>query len=233
MIRFIRILTFLVAIILLIISVFHVNTGRELALARQAYRSNDMDQTIRLARRVIFAASNNNNKTKAFFLLAKASAKMEHADLAKKSLDRLLKADSQNIRALLFRGELEYLLGDYQQAIADLDKGLDGAKDLLSKNQKSYYYTQRGLAYLAIKQTENAEKDASIALDLNFGLPEAWDLESRVLETSGNIKGALKACEKAYHLSIDRDKLSFMTPKGQKLSDRLVKLKVQYLMKNR
>ncbi len=233
MIRTVRILTLSAAVIFLIVSIFYINPDRELARARHAYRSGDLDQTLRLARRVSFASSDENIKTEAYYLQAKASAKMDRLDIAKKYLDRLLELDPQNIRALLYRGELEYLLGDSQQAIYDLNNGLNGSLDFLPKSRQAYFYAQRGLAHLTLQQTKKAEKDASIALQLDPVLPEAWDLMSRVLEARGDIKGALEACEKAYNLSIARDKLSFLTPKGRNLSDRLVKLRAQYLLESK
>jgi hypothetical protein len=60
-------------------------------------------------------------------------------------------------------------------------------------------------------------------------LPEAHDLMSKVLEEKGDIKQALEECEKAYQLTIKKDKMLIFTPEGQKLSDRLVALKVKYL----
>ncbi len=229
MIRTLRILTFLIAVVFIILSIFYVNTGTELAWAHRAYRSGDMDQALRLARRAKFASDDIGEKTEALYLLAQASSKMEQTDIANKYLDQLLSLDPGNINALLFRGEIEYILGDSQPALRDLNKGLNGPLENLSKSTQAYYYAQRGLTHLALHDTDKAEEDACTATALDPELPDAWDLMSKVLEVRGDIKGAYKACEKAYNLSITRNKLSFMSPKGRKLSDRLVKLRVKLL----
>jgi Tfp pilus assembly protein PilF len=80
---------------------------------------------------------------------------------------------------------------------------------------------------LNLGDTDHAEKEAVKAISLNERLPEPHDLMSRVYEKKGNIKAALDECERAYQLSVQRDKLSFMTPEGRKLSDRLVNLRAQ------
>jgi tetratricopeptide (TPR) repeat protein len=229
MIHIIRTLTFLIAIAFIIASIFYANPDRELTGAHQAYQLGDMDQTLRLARRAYFSSENDQKKTDALYLVAKASNKMGRIDVAKKYLDKLLALDPTNIRTLLYRGELEYLLGDTRQALSDLNKGLNGSIENLSKSTQAYYHAQRGLSYLTLQNTDKAEEDAHTAMALDPELPDAWDLMSKVLEVREDIKGAYEACEKAYNLSIARNKLSFMSPKGRKLSDRLVKLRVKLI----
>ncbi len=228
--RLVRIFTFISAIILLVISIFYVDANRELARAHIAYRACDTDQALRLSRRVSFSFAGKNQKTEALYLAAKTAAGAGRINIAEKYLNRLLRSDPVNTLALLYRGEIECLLGKYQKSIADLNKGLRKSQDNISGSKQAHYLTQRGLAFLATGETAKAEKDAQTALSLDSGLPDAWDLKSKILETKNDIQGAYLACQKAYDLSIARNKLSFMTPKGRKLSDRLVKLKAQSIL---
>ncbi len=230
MINFIRITSFLVAIVILLSSVFYIDAEQELAQAQQAFNQGDMDQTLRLARRANFASSDNNIKISAYYLQAKAAAKMQQTNTGKAYLDQLLSLDPNNIKAILFRGKLQLQLGDHQNAITDLNKGLTLASGKFHRKTIAYYHTQRGYAYLGLKLLTEAKKDAHTAIKSSLKLPEAHDLLSKVLEKKGDIKGALDECELAYNLSIERHKTFFMTPEGRKLSDRLVNLKVKYLM---
>ncbi len=230
MINFIRIVTFIVAVVITIISIFYIDAEKELVQAKQAYRAGDMDQTLRLARRANRAFSDNDKKVDAYFLQAKAAAQMDWDKTAKTYLDRLLSIEPENAGALLLRGKLNRQLGNNKLAVADIDKGLILASDNITMDARAYYRTQRGLAHLALKQTSKAYDDATIAINLSGKLPEVHDLMSKVFEEKGDIKKALDECKLAYKLSIEKDKLSFMTPEGQKLSDRLVELRGKYLL---
>ncbi|MGQ8335789.1 tetratricopeptide repeat protein [Sunxiuqinia sp. A32] len=233
MIKFVRIISFVIAIVITIFSIFYIEPDQELVKAQKAYRNGDMDQALRMARRANHAFSENNKKVNAFYLQAKAASKMEWKDTAVDYLDQLLSIDQENALALMFRGELQYQLNQNQNALIDLDKGLDLVSQDISKHTLSYYHVQRGLTYLALGQANHAEDDALEALHLSTDLAEAHDLMSKVFEEKGDIEGALAECEKSYQLSIEKNKLSFMTPKGEELSKRLVDLKVKYLRSSR
>lgn len=230
MINLIRILTFVVAVAITISGIFFIDADREFAQAKQAYKSGDMDQALRMARRANRAFSEDNKKIAAFYLQARAASKMNWDKQAKIYLDHLLKIDKENTRALLYRGELEFKLGKDQDALRDLNKGLNAAPDNISATERAYFLSQRGLAHLSLKQPFEAEKDAIEALNLATNLPEAHDLMSKVFEQKGEIKKALDECESAYQLSLENNKLFFTTPEGRLLSDRLVKLRGKYLL---
>lgn len=230
MINLVRILTFIVAVVITIYSIFYIDADWELAQAKQAYKVGDMDQALRMARRANRAFYKDDKKIAAFYLQARAASKMNWDKKAKVYLDRLLSIDEENTRALLYRGELEFQLGKNQDALCDLNKGLNTAPDNISVKTRVYYLTQRGLTYLALNQPIKAENDAVKAINLAEKLPEAHDLMSKVFEEKGEIKKALDECERAYKLSIEKNKLSFMTPEGRILSDRLVNLRGKYLL---
>lgn len=230
MIKFVRVASFLIAVVVTIFSIFFIDAEHELAQARSAYRSGDMDQALRKARRANRAFSDNDKKVSAYYVQARAAEEMNWTEKAKKYLDRLLALDDENMGGLLFRGELELKLGENKSALTDLNKGIALAKETnISDSNLAYSLSKRGLAHLALNQTAEAQTDAKEALQLSANLPEANDVMSRVFEKKGEIKKALAACERAYQLSIEKNKLSFMTPEGQKLSERLVDLRVKAL----
>lgn len=230
MIKFVRIASFLIAAVITVFSIFYIDADQEFAQAQSAYRSGDMDQALRKARRANRAFSDDGKKTSAYYVQARAAAKMNWTDKAQDYLDELLSLDAENINGLLFRGELSLQLGENQAALEDLDKGITLAKGKnISEHNLASSISNRGLVHLNLNQTTEAEADARKALQLSANIPEAHDLMSKVLEKKGDIKSALDECEKAYELTIEKDKMLIFTPKGQELSDRLVALKVKYL----
>jgi tetratricopeptide (TPR) repeat protein len=230
MIKFVRIASFLLAAVITVFSIFYIDAEQELAQAKSAYRSGDMDQALRKARRANRAFSNDEEKVSAYYLQARAASKMNWTEKAKDYLDELLSLDAENINGLLFRGELSLQFGENQAALVDLDKGITLAKENnISNNNLAYSLSKRGLAKLQLNQIIEAEQDAKEAIQLSARLPETHDLMSKVLEEKGDIKAALDECEQAYELTIEKNKMSIFTPEGQELSDRLVALKVKYL----
>lgn len=229
MIKFVRIVSFLIAAVIAVFSIFYIDAETELTKARQAYNSGDMDQALRLARRANFAFSDVEKKASAYYLQARTAAKMDWMQKSKTYLDDLIELDENNIRGLLFRGELAHLEGNNADALTDLNKGLMLAKGKISERDYAYSLSKRGMAYLELKQTAEAEFDARESVKIANELPEAHDLMSKVLEERGDIKQALDECETAYQLTIKKDKMLIFTPEGQELSDRLVALKVKYL----
>ena len=229
MIKFVRIASFLIAALITVFSIFFIDAEHELAQAKSAYRSGDMDQALRKARRANRAFSNDEKKISAYYVQARAAEKMNWTEKAKDYLDALLSLDPDHTSGLLFRGEISLQLGQNENALRDLDKGITKAAGNIKPNDLAYSLSKRGLAHLALGQIKKAEADAREALRLSTSLPGAHDLMSKVCEEKGEIKEALAECERAYQLSIEKDKLSFLTPEGQKLSDRLVDLRVKAL----
>jgi tetratricopeptide (TPR) repeat protein len=229
MIKLVRILTFLLAVVITIISIFYVDSEQQLAEAKAAYRSGDMEQALRKARRANRASSENDKKVQAYYVQARAASNMNWTEKAKDYLDELLSLDDEHISGLLFRGKIALQLGENKIALNDLDKGIKLASGKVKQNTLAYSLSKRGLAHLALNQTNEAEVDAKQALKLSTNLPEAHDLMSRVFEAKGDIANALKECDLAYQLSIEKYKHSFVDPEWRKLSDRLVDLKVKAL----
>jgi len=230
MIKFVRVASFLIAAVVTVFSIFFINAEQELAEARLAYQSGDMDQAIRKARRANRVFSEDDKKVSAYYVQAQAAEKMNWTEKAKDYLDKLLILDPNNTSGLLYRGEIALRLGENEIALRDLDKGITQADGKINPNDLAYSLSKRGLSHLALNQTNEAEADARKALELSINLPEVYDLLSRVYEEKGEINKALAACERARELSIEKNNLSFMTPEGQKLSERLVDLRVKALI---
>lgn len=230
MIKFVRILSFIIAAIIIVISIFYIDAEHEFTQAQSAYKSGDMDQALRKARRANRAFSEDDKKADAYYLQARAASKMNWNKKAKNYLDRLLVLDTENTGGLLFRGEIQHQLGENQDALIDLNKGLSLASGKSANKTLAHYHTQRGLTFLSLNQINEANKDALDALNFEASLPAAHDLMSKVFEEKGDLKKALEECEKAYKLSQEKDQLSFMTPEGRKLSDRVIDLKGKYLL---
>ena len=215
MIKFVRIASFLLAAVITVLSIFFIDADQELAQAQSAYRSGDMDQTLRKARRANRAFSKDEKKVIAYYVQARAASKMEWTEKAKDYLDELLSLNPNHISGLLFRGEISLQLGRNENALSDLDKGITQAAGNINPNELAFALSKRGLAHLALNQTDKAEKDAKNALQLSTSLPEAHDLMSRVYEEKGDYKKALEECEQAYALLINKDRYSFLKSEGQ------------------
>ncbi|WP_347839417.1 tetratricopeptide repeat protein [uncultured Draconibacterium sp.] len=229
MIKFVRIVSFLIAVLVTVVSIFFIDAEQELSEAQAAYRSGDIDQAIRKARRANHAFSDNNKKTSAYYVQAKAAAQMNWTNKSGDYLDDLLRLNPEHVSGLLLRGEIRIQQGDNSGALEDMNKGLELASENIADNRLAYALSKRGLAFLALNQVDNAENDARKAIQLSAKLPEAYDLMSRVMEQKGDFERAVAACDKAYKLLLEKDRFAMITPEGQQLSERLVHLKVKYL----
>lgn len=229
MIKFVRIASFLLAALVTVFSIVFIDGEKELSGARSAYKKGDMDQAIRMARRANRAFSDDEKKASAYYVQARAAAKMQWTDKAKDYLDDLLELNENNISGLLFRGEIQNALGNYSGALQDLDKGISLANGKMSDKNLAYSLANRGLAYLGVNNLTEAEKDAKKAVQLAPGLHTTYNALSRVFEKQGNYKEAVEACDKAYKLLIENDRYAILSPEGRQYSDRLVELKVKYL----
>ena len=229
MIKLVRVLTFLLAIVITIFSIFYIDAEQEFTTAQAAFRSGDMDQALRKARRANRALSENKKKVNTYYLQARATSKMNWTNKSKDYLDALLSLDQENIRGLLFRGEILHQLGENKKALFDLDEGIALAIGNINPNSLAYFLSIRGLVHLSLSQLTEAEVDAKEAIKLSINLSETHDLMSKIYEENGAIKKALEECELAYQLALKKNKCFIMTPKGRKLSDRFVSLKVRYM----
>lgn len=124
MIKLVRILTFLLAVVITIFSIFYVDSEQQLAEAEAAYRSGDMEQALRKARQANRASSENDEKIQAYYIQARAASKMNWTEKSKDYLDELLALDNEHIYGLLFSVEIALELGQNENALHALDKGI-------------------------------------------------------------------------------------------------------------
>jgi tetratricopeptide (TPR) repeat protein len=226
MIKTVKIITFIAALLLLLLSIFYINPEEEMARARTAYKLHDFDQSMRFARRAkVFLSA--KDKTFAYLLISRSAVKMKRADVALYYLDEALKTNPKNSAVLLFKGDTELRAGYLKQAAADISKGLEFGGDSLADKHKAYYMARRGIAYALDQDTAAAEQNMIKAFAFYPLLPEAFELKSYVLENKSEVSGALKALEKAHKLYLERNSLYFMSDDGRKLSERFIDLRVK------
>lgn len=229
MIKFVRIASFLLAALVTVFSIVFIDGDRELSGARIALKNGDMDQAIRMARRANRAFFDDDKKTSAYYVQARAAQNMQWTAKAKDYLDALLELNSNHIGGLLFRGEIQYITGNYTNALNDLDKGIDLASGKISEKNLAYSLSNRGLVYVQLNQIDKAEKDVQHVLKLAPNSHKTYDLISYVYEKKGDYKKAVEACDKAYKLLIEKDRYAVVSPEGRQYSDRLLDLKIKYL----
>ncbi len=98
--------------------------------------------------------------------------------------------------AMYRKGKIEYSHGKYLNAIQSFNSALD-----LNKSKASYYFS-RGLTYAATGTTRYAEKDMSMALDLDPYNGEIWFEKGALSEKLGNRTGACHCYQKALQYGI-------------------------------
>ena len=152
------------------------------------------------------------------------------AEEAAAGLDRVIRQDPARFEAYIQRAEALNLTGDLTGAMKDMDlylsyfpeddsaiylkgmiqfdhgKYLDAIqsfnKSLILNNGKSEYYFARGRTYAATGTTRYAERDMSMALDLDPLHGEIWFEKGKLAEKLGDRKDACHCYRKAYQYGI-------------------------------
>ena len=203
MIKFVRIITFIAAAAILLVSFFIVDANHELALASRAYRHFDMDQAMRHARRALLVAG--NHKELRFQALGIEVAVAKQSGRKGKALEYLnemtaIVLPASCISCYLKRGELRRELGDYKGALRNLNIGLKN-KNMMQPESVARYYARRGLTFLALGDERKALEDAETALSLNSNAPLPHFLKSSCLNKKGDHAGALQEAKIAYQIA--------------------------------
>jgi len=102
-------------------------------------------------------------------------------------------ADDQ---AIYQKGRIQFEHGKYLDAIQLFNRALE-----LNAGEADYYYA-RGVTYAATGTTRYAEKDLSMALDLDPLNGEIWFEKAKVSDRLGNRSDACHCFEKAYQYGI-------------------------------
>lgn len=197
MITKVRVMSFLVAIVIVFFSVFWVDPAEELALARYAVRHYDDDQAMRHARRVAWGNDQTLTQSAYAIELTIATDRKQY-DYALRVLNKWLDSNPECVNCYLRRGDIYYQKKQFKQALDNFNQGL-GLLDTI-ENKYSYYFTRRGLAQVALGNLALASRDAKTALSLNNASPLAHFLMSQLLNLGGDIKGAAEQAKIAYDL---------------------------------
>jgi tetratricopeptide (TPR) repeat protein len=152
------------------------------------------------------------------------------AEEAVEGLNKLIRQDPARFEAYLQRGEALSQTGDLNAALSDMElylsyfpesdsafyrkgliqfqngKYLDAIQSFnrsltLNKGEAAYYFA-RGRTYAATGTTRYAEKDMSMALDLNPLNGEIWYEKARLDEQLGNVESACHCYQKAFQYGI-------------------------------
>ena len=233
MIRWVRMVTLLAALAVLVPLVLDFDSARDLKSAGTVLhaRRPDPDLALRLASRALLLGGlDPAGECRAREIRSAAARRLGNFAFALADLDRVAAACPQRAGALLQRGELRLMSGDAAGALADLDRGitLSTAGGREPGAALARRYAQRGRARLALGQPEPARRDADTALGLNPREPEAYYLHSLVLEARGEIRPAWLAMEKAFALKFrPGGLLPFQDPQGEAWLRRLVSLRMK------
>jgi tetratricopeptide (TPR) repeat protein len=98
--------------------------------------------------------------------------------------------------ALYRQGLIQYDHGKYLNSIQSFNRSLS-----LNKGAAAYYYA-RGLSYAATGTNRYAEKDMSMALDLDPLNGEIWFEKGKLNEKMGNISSACRCYKKAFQYGV-------------------------------
>lgn len=225
-----RLIILIVVLTGFVVAIFTVNPQEELQLARQAYSQGDFDQALRHGRRaILFPSDQKKITTSTLNVLSQAALKMDHPMEAESFLDELLALDKTDAYAWLRRGKIKQETGRNQDALQDFEHGFE----LFSENKPSAslaeYYATRGLAYLELKQPALALEQAEKSLASNSRAPEPHLLLSKIYENREQFSRSLKEAELAWQFTLRKDATFILSPAGEKLSKRLVDLRVKVL----
>jgi tetratricopeptide (TPR) repeat protein len=197
---------------------------RDLEAARRGFRSGDMDQAMRLARRAAFFGDDDGA---ALHLVARAAERLGRPGRARDVLDRLLVVHPEHARALLFRGELRMEGDDLNGALSDLNRGLTLVQNKGAGWPRSMagYLARRGMVLHDLGKREEALRDLTTAMSMGGKDPWPHLLASRIFEDRGRFMEALQEHEKGLVLLRARNRNFFLVPKYGHLTRRLVYLR--------
>lgn len=139
------------------------------------------------------AISENPFDAEMYLLKAKIENKQKKYDNADISINYFLKYYPDNSEALNLAGKVLYNKEDYIDA---LEKYTFSLKNDTSKPE---YFINRADAYLAVSMFDNAEKDLSMALDLNPKQPEVYFKRAIAKLKAHKTQEACSDFEKAYN----------------------------------
>ena len=178
MIKTVRVLTFIAAIIAVMLAIFHVNPERELKVAYKMLSYSDYDQALRHARRAYFFSQDSRLKQEAMLLATDLSLYLNRYDVAVSFASKAISANQACIKCYLKRSLANYMVGNYKASKNDLEK-LDEALKM-PPVKKSYYLSLKGFTQMKLGKLKEAETSAHYALELFARNPLAHLLLAKI-----------------------------------------------------
>lgn len=162
-------------------------------LARYQVRDGDPSDAIEGLNRVI---RQDPARFDAYLLRAEAKGMEQDLDGAMEDMELYLTYFPSDDQAIYRKGKIQHAHGRYLDAIQSFNRALQ-----LNRGNPSYYFA-RGVTYAATGTTQYAEKDFSMALDLDPLNGEIWFEKARVAARLGKVSVACHCYEKAYQYGI-------------------------------
>ena len=132
----------------------------------------------------------------AYLQRAEALSQIDELSAALSDMELYLTYFPENDSAIYRKGLIQFSHGKYLDAIQSFNRSL-----ALNQGEASYFYA-RGLTYAATGTTRYAEKDMSMALDLDPLNGEIWFEKGKIDDQLGNKDSACHCYRKAYQYGI-------------------------------
>ncbi len=162
-------------------------------LARYQVRDRDPQDAIEGLNRVI---RQDPARFEAYLLRAEAKGMEQDMEGAMEDMELYLTYFPDDDQAIYHRGMIQYGNGKYLDAIQSFNRAL-----ALNKGNPSYYFA-RGVTYAATGTTRYAEKDFSMALDLDPLNGETWFEKGKVAARLGKVSMACHCYQKAFQYGV-------------------------------
>lgn len=124
---------------------------------------------------------------------------LQQFEPALNSLDEALRISPNNPADWMAQGELRYGLGQYQPALASLNKAAELRK-VQNLSPSALLYNNRALVQLELGNHQLALKDVETAIGIDANYTTAWSTKGLILETVNRNEESLVAYDKATEL---------------------------------
>jgi len=130
--------------------------------------------------------------------IQRAEARSLSGDLsgAMEDMDQYLTYFPLDDNAIYKKGIIQFSNGKYLDAIQSFNHALE-----INRGKPEYYFA-RGLTYASTGTTRYADRDMSMALDLDPRNGEIWFEKGKLSKKLGNIKGACHCYQKAFQYGV-------------------------------
>ncbi|MCP4313073.1 MAG: tetratricopeptide repeat protein [Bacteroidetes bacterium] len=169
------------------------NLDAVMGLSYLQVESGELEEASKGLNRVIRQEPDRFN---AYLLRATARSKSGNLDGALKDLELYLAYFPDQHEIIYQRGLIQYEHRKYLDAIHSFNRALE-----MDKSRAAYYFA-RGLTYASTGTTRYAERDMSMALDLDPYNGEIWFEKGKLSEKMGDVYAACLCFRKAFQYGI-------------------------------